>query len=333
MVKYFSNSFPAMKYPQAGKVYNYSVDEFSNVMDIIFMATGFFGNEEESNELIKPKIFTIGRTDLDFVIGVSKGGLNDTGILTAVNQLPEDYQNEIELMADTSFGLEIDFIFTLNKQTLNKYFDSLNKLISIEDFVERKRNISTLMSVEGTEDLRRLVMGVLESVVKAKKERGDIMNVNPIFKARNLTIDENMCFCALPFTEDRLEIMDEIIKPFLEEKFGISVLRSGTIFEPNMDIKETIWTYINQAGFVIVDISDQNPNVFYELGICHTLGKKVIMLCDKDSLQEDYNGKLPFDIGNMYTIFYKNSGSGPTKLTEEIEKMVTAIRTGRPVTD
>lgn len=158
---------------------------------------------------------------------------------------------------------------------------------------------------------------------------GNGMWINPIFKAKDLTVDPNLCFCVLPFNDDRLEIFDEIIKPNLEKDYGLSVIRSGNIFEPNQNLMESIWTYINKAAFVITDMSDRNPNVFYELGICHTLGKPVITLCDQDSYEKDYGGKLPFDISAINTIFYKNSGAGPQKLIKEIEKNIEAIRSGK----
>lgn len=77
---------------------------------------------------------------------------------------------------------------------------------------------------------------------------------------------------------------------------------------------------------IIADMSDGNPNVFYELGICHTLGKPVILLCDEESKEQDYDGKLPFDLSNLQVIFYSNSGYGPTKLTNDVINAITNMR-------
>lgn len=63
------------------------------------------------------------------------------------------------------------------------------------------------------------------------------------------------------------------------------------------------------------------------------LAKKVITLCDEESFEQDYKGKLPFDISTINTIFYKNSGAGPTKLVTNIDKNVTAIMQGEPYID
>ena len=52
---------------------------------------------------------------------------------------------------------------------------------------------------------------------------------------------------------------------------------------------DVIWESINRARIVIADTTTRNPNVFYEIGICHTLGKDVILIT-QDS--ED----VPFDL-------------------------------------
>ncbi|MCT3570455.1 hypothetical protein [Levilactobacillus brevis] len=216
--------------------------------------------------------------------------------------------------------------FQIQEETLSKsvmadnYFQRFGQLLSL--FVsDRGMNKCYVEFDKAANDLIKSV--------RNRKQVGN-MRVNPIFKARDISVDENMVFCALPFTKGRLEIFDEVIKPKLESDFGMTVVRSGNMFKPNMDIMENIWTYINQAKIVIVDISDKNPNVYYELGMCHTLGKETIIICDEESYENDYDKKLPFDIGRMNTIFYHNTGAGPTKMVEDIERMVKAVKDGTP---
>ncbi|MFD1317319.1 hypothetical protein [Loigolactobacillus zhaoyuanensis] len=144
------------------------------------------------------------------------------------------------------------------------------------------------------------------------------MKINPIFQARDLTIDEKQIFYALEFSEKRLAIFD-IVKQCLASAFDVNVVKSGSIINPSQQgIMENIWIGINVANFVIVDISEKNPNVFYELGICHTLGKKTIILCDQESYVNDFAEKLPFDIHGNETIFYNNSISGADNLKRQI---------------
>ena len=156
------------------------------------------------------------------------------------------------------------------------------------------------------------------------------MHIDPIFKADNLVIDPKMVFCALPFNDDRLEIFIEIIRPHLET-MDLNAIKISDVKSITGNIMENIWTYINKSRFVIVDISDKNPNVFYELGICHTVGKDTIIICDEDSFKSDYKSKFPFDISGLNTIVYKNKGAGMIKLKEELGHVIKAIVSGEDV--
>lgn len=204
-----------------------------------------------------------------------------------------------------------------------------------EEILMKEKSLDAHQMMNGNHKYELFVMELQKASKKLadtilKKERS-LMKYNPIFKARDLTVDENMVFCVLPFNDTRLEIFDEVLKPKLEEEFGLTVVRSGNIFEPNQNLTETIWTYINQSKFVLADISDKNANVFYELGICHTIGKPVISLCDEESLQQDYEGRLPFDVGAINTIFYKNKGNGMEKLFGDIKLNIQSIIEGKPI--
>lgn len=53
--------------------------------------------------------------------------------------------------------------------------------------------------------------------------------------------------------------------------------------------------HISGDDLIIADLTDQNPNVFYELAICHSLNKPVLMLVSKGQ-------KIPFDISSMRVV-------------------------------
>jgi hypothetical protein len=78
----------------------------------------------------------------------------------------------------------------------------------------------------------------------------------------------------------------------------LNVIRADDIFGPRKIIND-IWQSINKAGLIIADISIHNANVFYELGIAHTLGKEVILTRKKDG------EKSPFDISAWRYIEYE----------------------------
>lgn len=56
---------------------------------------------------------------------------------------------------------------------------------------------------------------------------------------------------------------------------------------------------LHQADFVIADISGRNPNVLFELGIAHGLGKPFVLLVSVDE-----NAEFPSDLlGYQYAIY------------------------------
>lgn len=54
---------------------------------------------------------------------------------------------------------------------------------------------------------------------------------------------------------------------------------------------------------VICDCTGRNPNVFYEAGIAHTLGREVVLITQNP---ED----IPFDLRHLRHIRYLNNAQG-----------------------
>lgn len=296
-------------------------------------------NRLENANIDYPTMFTpltvVIAKSRDNVLGIGltddKTTLSSIQLMSLVDRAYETDQLKEKIIktASREFGVEIKWYTTLKFSSILEKDTMINKFGNIDDSIERfdkffrDLNYQTFfIELIGAAD--RLTQSI-------KIERESIMDINPIFKAREISVDQKMIFCALPFTQDRLEIFDEVIKPEIESEFGMSVIRSGNIFQPNLNIMESIWTYINQAKIVIVDLSEKNPNVFYELGICHTLGKQVITICDQDSLENDYDGKLPFDIGAINTIFYRNRGNGMGELKKALKANIQSVIEEKPI--
>lgn len=68
---------------------------------------------------------------------------------------------------------------------------------------------------------------------------------------------------------------------------------------------------------VIADLTDSNPNVFYELGIAHTLGKEVIMIAQHVAI-------VPFDVGHVRYIRYVYP-SGVEQLEQKLKETIIQV--------
>jgi len=81
------------------------------------------------------------------------------------------------------------------------------------------------------------------------------------------------------------------------------------------DIQEAI----RRADLVLCEMTDRNPNVFYELGLAHAVGKPAILV---SSAEED----VPFDLRHIRIIFYNYRLAGwEAKLKKEICSAATAV--------
>ena len=106
------------------------------------------------------------------------------------------------------------------------------------------------------------------------------------------------CFVIMPFEKNLDEVYHRLIKPTVEKK-GYEVKRSDEIYG-NQPIIEDITTEIRTANVLIADVTGKNPNVNYELGYAHALGKEVIIIT------RDIND-IPFDYRYRRAIIYKTT--------------------------
>jgi hypothetical protein len=85
------------------------------------------------------------------------------------------------------------------------------------------------------------------------------------------------CFIVMPFgVQDLEDLYSEFILPVLAD-CRLDCARGDDIFGSNV-VMDDVRAAIAMADLVIADLSGQNPNVFYEVGIAHTLGKPVLPL-------------------------------------------------------
>lgn len=122
------------------------------------------------------------------------------------------------------------------------------------------------------------------------------------------------CFVLMPFAKKYRQVFEHGIKP-VAQKAGFQCIRADHPVGPQNIVRDIIKS-IFTADVIVADISEANPNVFYELGVAHSIPKKTtILICDKQ------NSKLPFDLASYRTIFYDNNIDGIRKvLRKKLER-------------
>lgn len=132
---------------------------------------------------------------------------------------------------------------------------------------------------------------------------------------------DKRCFVIMPFSktidkhdEEYWTIFFETIKKVMEEN-GYSCTRSEV---GPYKLFSNIIKNIESSDIVIAVLTDFNSNVWYELGIRHTLRTGTIML-----LQEGQ--KVPFDISDYGIIFYKDSIGLEQRIKKAIEEYLKKL--------
>jgi hypothetical protein len=122
----------------------------------------------------------------------------------------------------------------------------------------------------------------------------------------------DICFMIMPFGGWFDEYYSRIYKPAIENA-GLIAHRADDLYRPST-ITSDIWEYTNRSKVILADLSERNPNVFYELGLAHALAKPAIMVTQS---MDD----VPFDLRSLRIILYDRNDPGwGDSLSEKITK-------------
>lgn len=120
------------------------------------------------------------------------------------------------------------------------------------------------------------------------------------------------CFVIMPFGGWFDKYYIEIYIPAIEEA-GFEAKRADDLYRPG-NIVNDIWTYTKEATVLLADLTNKNPNVFYELGLAHAITKPAVLIT---ASMDD----VPFDLRSLRVIDYdKNSPSWGEILQDRITK-------------
>lgn len=138
---------------------------------------------------------------------------------------------------------------------------------------------------------------------------------------KSVTIGANdSCFVMQPFAPPLGDYYDKVYKPAIE-KAGLKPVRADTDIFGTGKIMDQVWEGINSAKVLVAELTNRNPNVFYELGLAHALRKPVVLV---SSCEED----VPFDLQHIRVIYYDMTDPfWGSKLIEKVaENVLSAIQ-------
>lgn len=142
------------------------------------------------------------------------------------------------------------------------------------------------------------------------------MRVDPVFKKQMFKVESDLCFVLMPFRKELEAVYSDHIKKVMNS-LNMKCVRADDLFS-NSVIIDDIWDLINRARLVIADLTNKNPNVFYEIGLAHVVGRPVVLITQ--SIDD-----IPFDLRHLRNIVYEYTPRGMQKFEESLQNTLKYI--------
>lgn len=139
-----------------------------------------------------------------------------------------------------------------------------------------------------------------------------------VFRRPDKEIDDDQVAVMMPFSED-FRLTYEAIRRACG-RLGLRAVRADDIWEHATFIQD-IFGLIYCSRIIVVDFSGKNPNVMYETGIAHTLGKQVVPLTR--SIED-----VPSDLRHHRALRYLANTEGLATLEDALTLRLSTM-TGR----
>ncbi len=168
---------------------------------------------------------------------------------------------------------------------------------------ENDENLSVVMDYIG----KKCDIG--GELISSEEPKGKKLIFSPqIFEIPEIVTNQNLVSVMMPFGADFKSVYKSI--KIAATNVGLECKRVDDIWEHSTIIQD-IFNLIFKSYIVVCDFTGKNPNVFYEAGIAHTLGKHVVPITQ--SMND-----IPFDLQHHRVAVYLNNGEGRDGLTENL---------------
>jgi nucleoside 2-deoxyribosyltransferase len=97
----------------------------------------------------------------------------------------------------------------------------------------------------------------------------------------------------------------------------VDAKRADEVYGPGVIIADIV-KQIVESKLIIAEITPANPNVYYEIGYAHALGKPTILIAEKAT-------ELPFDVSPFRVLFYENTIAGKKRIEDGLRRHLESI--------
>jgi hypothetical protein len=135
-----------------------------------------------------------------------------------------------------------------------------------------------------------------------------VFDVNAEFNQRAVAV-------MMPFNPAFAEVYETIQE--IARSLNLQCNRADDIWKHDAIIQDIV-SLISGSAVVICDCTGRNPNVFYEAGIAHSLGREVILITQSES-------DVPFNLRHLRYVQYLNNSEGRAALASRLSERLQTI--------
>lgn len=198
-------------------------------------------------------------------------------------------------------SLEISFDTEVPTLTNRILYTSRAELDMPNDF-EFSRNHWAIKDV----DLYRFLL----RNVRPRRQRPTVFQIS-----EHENIEPNLASAMMPFDAGFNLVYDSIRET--ADTVGLRCRRADDIWE-NAAIIQDVVSLIDRSRIIVCDCTGRNPNVFYEAGIAHALGRDVILISQSEH-------DIPFDLRHLRYVKYLNNAEGRAALKQALQSRMQTL--------
>ena len=117
-------------------------------------------------------------------------------------------------------------------------------------------------------------------------------------------LGKRKCFIIQPLDDEYIRRCEETYKQAIQ-KAGLFPYRVDEHYDAKTLIIQKIREEIENSEVCLAEITENNPNVWYEFGFADGCGIPVVLICE-----DGKRGELPFDVNQRNVYFYKTDSRG-----------------------
>jgi hypothetical protein len=146
--------------------------------------------------------------------------------------------------------------------------------------------------------------------VRPRRQRPTVFQIS-----EHENIEATLASAMMPFDAAFNTVYNSIRQA--ADNVGLRCRRADDIWE-NAAIIQDVVGLIDRSRVVVCDCTGRNPNVFYETGIAHMLGREVILITQSEH-------DIPFDLRHLRYVKYLNNAEGRAALATALQGRMQTI--------